>query len=281
MGNLLEGLHPDVTMIDYINDPCPDPSISKGVIATACNKSMAHVYHEHPRLGGAPSSNSTRAGIGTVGHDLLLGGESIIEVIDAPDWRTKAAKGARDDAWLNGKTPILAKDFADVRAMVAISKPILESYGPGDTEQTMIWKSRGAWCRARPDWISKDRKLIIDFKTATTANPQAWAKTSLFAGNYDIQNIHYLAGAAALFGEDREREFMFFPQEITPPYCCSYVGLAPSAAELATRKRNAVIPIWNECLQSGIWPGYSRMPCWVEAPGYMIDSWENSEIGNT
>ena len=74
-----------------------------------------------------------------------------IEFIDAPDWRTKAAKEARSNALLSAAVmPLLEKNRAQVTGMVAGLAPLLPE--PRTPEATLLWReANGAWCRARPD----------------------------------------------------------------------------------------------------------------------------------
>jgi len=207
---------------------------------------------------------------------MLLGGAEAIQFVSADDWKTKAARNARDDARNSGKIPMLAHEEDPLKAMVKIAKPVLESFGAGDVEQTMIWRDGKAWGRARPDWLAADRKMIIDYKTATNADPAVWIRKVLNQSNYDLQAAWYLRGLEMLEGV-AERDFLFLVQEIKPPYCCSVIGAGPDRINLSQRKIEAGVRIWTQCIESETWPGYDTRTHWADLPDYMLWNWEARE----
>ena len=98
-------------LTDYIADPAPEPSLSSSLAHTLITQTPIHAFMRHPRLNpGAPREESNKMDIGTIAHGLLLeGDESRIVLIEAEDWRTKEAKEQRDQAYADGKVPLLAK----------------------------------------------------------------------------------------------------------------------------------------------------------------------------
>jgi len=271
------GIYPDLPMADYVADPCPDPSLSKGVIIDLVERSPMHAYHNHPRLGGGGDRGSNRADIGSASHAMLLGGDEAILIVDAPDFRTKAAREARDEARGSGRIPILQKDRKALDDMVGPARERLAEFGAGTTEQTVIWAEDGdppIWGKARPDWLADDRRVIVDYKTATNADPTKWIKSAMLPGGYDMQAAWYLRGLSNLLGP-RDRDFLFLVQEIDPPFAVSVVGIGPELAELSNRKIEAGIRLWREALKSNHWRGYQSVTHWAEAPAYMIYDWEN------
>jgi hypothetical protein len=273
------GIYADVPMADYVADPCPEPSLSKGVVKTLIEKSPLHAYHEHPRLGGKPDDGSSRADLGSAAHGALLGGAEKIAFVDADDYRTKAAKQARDEAREAGRIPVLRKLADDLVRMTDSASKALAAMGAADVlsgaEQTMVWKDDGGiWCRARFDYVSPSRMRAIDYKTANNAAPDAWIKTTMVGGGYDLQAAHYLRGLDVLFGE-AEREFLFLVQEIEAPFACSVITLGPEHMELARRKWNLGAKLWRKCTKSGEWPGYDSHIHYSEPPTW--DVWATEE----
>ena len=269
------GFHGGIAMRDYINDPCMEPSLSRGTIDRLIHKTPLHCYNDHPRLGALRfESWSPAADRGSAAHLRLLGGDQKIRYVDAPDWRTKAAKTARDDARNENRIPMLEKERAPLDAMVVIAREFLAEYGDGDTEQVMIWQEGPTWFRTRHDWIAKDRRVVIDYKTSTTADPTDWIRRVLFGSNHELQNGLYLRGLNVLEGV-ADRDFLFLVQEVEAPYACSFVGIDPEVAELANRKIEAAIYIWRECMESGDWPAYGKQVHWANLPVYKLHDWEN------
>jgi len=271
------GIYDNLPMDRYVADPCPEPSLSKGVIIDLTERSPLHAHHNHPRLGGGGDSGSNRADTGSAAHAMLLGGDDAIVFIDAPDFRTKAAREARDAARATGRIPILQKDRQALDDMVGPARERLAEFGAGTTEQTLLWTEDGdppIWGRARPDWLTDDRRVIVDYKTAKNADPTKWIKSAMLPGGYDIQAAWYLRGLANLEGP-KDRDFLFLVQEIEPPYAVSVVGIGPELAELSNRKIEAGIRLWRKSLKADTWEGYKRVTHWAEAPAYMIYDWEN------
>src|SRR6266446_5889204 len=88
-------------------------------------------------------------------------------------------------------------------ALVISEPPSVLSIQHGVPEQCLIWQERnGIWCRARPDWLRTDHRLVADYKTTTNAAPDAWIRSQLFGLGYDIQAAFYLRGLRAVFGHD-------------------------------------------------------------------------------
>jgi hypothetical protein len=270
------GIHDAIPMDRYVADPCPEPSISKGTVRKLVLRSPLHAKLDHPRLSDKPSDDSSRADFGSAAHQGLLGGD-MIEVIDAKDWRTKAAKEDRDAARARGSIPILSKDSEAIWAMLKISRARLEDFGAGKTEQTLIWQDGGAWCRTRPDYLSDDRLLAGDYKTTKNADPSEWIRHTLTAQGYDIQAALTLRALEILLGP-ADREYIFLLQEIEPPYACSRVGAGPQTIELANRKIDAALRIWRGCIGANDWPGYDDRIHWAEPPASAVWDWENRAV---
>src|SRR4030095_13276592 len=109
----------DLPAADYHADPCPEPSLSSSIVKMLCLESAAHAHYAHPRLNPAAiEENGEHFDIGTAAHALLLEGSKTIAIIDAKDYRTNAAKDARDVAYAAGLTPLLLARWTDVQAMV-------------------------------------------------------------------------------------------------------------------------------------------------------------------
>ena len=236
------GLIYDLPMERYINDPCPDPSLSKGVIHDLLTKSPAHAKHRHPRLNpDRVRDESSRADIGTAVHSMILGGQ---EIVFAPeefmDWRKKDARQFKEDAYANGQTPLLDKQRAGVEASASSARKTIEKLpgfkGDLQTEGTMIWRDGEAWKRGRFDIWVPEFNTMIDVKTVESADPETWIRTALIGGGYDIQAEHYLDGIRAVGKGDKNTEFLFLLVEYKPPYCCSVVGLDQAFSAVARRK---------------------------------------------
>lgn len=269
------GIYDGVPMADYVADPCPEPSANKGTLLKIIQKKPLHAHYYHPRLGGNIEEISAAANLGSAAHTILLGGPEI-ESIDADNWRTKAAREARDTAISEGKIPLLAKQYGIAYLMADTAQKTLgqlvNPLADGDAEQTMLWQEDNTWCRARFDWLSKDRALAIDYKTTIDANVAKWIRNSLVPFGYDLGVAHYRRGVEQLaFVAPR---FLFLIQENKPPYACSIAELGERHLEFARAKWNFSMRIWRECTASGKWPGYTGIHV-TDPPQY--DEWSFSD----
>lgn len=269
---------------EYHADPCERPSLSASIANVLCRQSPRHAWAAHPRLNPSyRTEESEKFDIGKAAHALLLeGGMESVEVIEADDWRTKAAKEARDEARAAGRFPLLARQWQDVEQMTnAAAAQLARSdadppvFTDGTPEQTAVWDDEGVLCRARIDWLRDDLTAIDDYKTTSrSASPESWSHT-LFNMGCDVQAAFYLRGIANLTG--MTPEWRFVVQETYPPYALSVFSLAPDALALARRKVAYAINTWRDCLARDHWPAYTERIVWAEAPPWYEARWLDRE----
>lgn len=286
------GLHPDVPESVYHADPAPEPSLSSSVARIMLGRSAMHARMAHPRLNPAYREAERKRDraleIGTVAHKMMLGAGRSVDVIDADDYKTKAAQAARAEAYDVGNSPILRPDFDEAMALVEAGRVQLADtelagiFDDGAPELTMIWRDGPAWCRSRvdflPDAVRDGGHIIVpDYKTtAGSAHPDDFART-IFEQGYDVQAAFYERGLRALIPAIRTVEFVFVVQEQEPPYALSIVGLDGMALELAGKKADLAIRMWSTCLATGKWPGYTPEISRVELPNWRA---ERTELNN-
>jgi len=269
------GIHGDITMEEYIADPCPEPSLSTTTVQLLLERSPHHAWWWHPRLGANREDDSTRAELGSAVHAALFGGA---EVVYAPedfhDWRKGDARAFRDKARAIGQLPLLAHQRQQIEDMVGLAEQrIMGLVGQLPLyEHTLLWHD-AVWGRSRPDILSRDRELLIDYKTSTNAAPPTWIRTTLLGGGYHLQAGLALWGLNALEGESKRapgREFLFLVQEIDPPYALSVVALGPDLLEVANKQIDRASRMWSECMSAGEFPSYASDIHYAEAPTWLV-----------
>lgn len=272
---------------DYHNLKTPTPCLSSGIAKILIQQSPLHAMAAHPDLTAQPTrEEAEHFDIGSIVHGILLENDrSKIVVIDAPDWRTKAAKEVRDQARAERKTPVLAFRMPDIEAMVlacreqlATHKEASNAFTAGDPEVSMVWQEpNGVWCRGRMDWLHRDRPVIDDLKTsAQSADPGTLSRT-MFSNGWTIQAAFYLRGLSFLRPMDGEPLFRFVVQETYPPYALSVVSLGPAALSMANAQVEYAISKWGECLASGKFPGYVDRVAYVDLPSWEESRWLEKE----
>lgn len=266
----------------YHADPCDVPSLSNSVAHILIAQSPLHAWMAHPRLNpNYRPDESSRFDLGSAAHALLLEGNAAkICVIDAADWRTKAAKEQREEARANGLLPVLKKHDYAMRAMVKAARDFLASselagiLDDGEPELTVTWQEGETRLRSRLDWLTTDRAVILDYKTCANAEPNAFIR-NMGAMGYDMQDAFYTRGMEA-HGE--KPIFVFLAQEIEPPYACSLISLSNMFLEVANAKVDRAIKTWADCMASGHWPAYPRQVCYAEPPNWMMREHEETSL---
>jgi len=269
---------------EYLADPCPVPSLSRSTIKSLVNECPRKAFHGHPRLNtNHEKEEKTQFDIGSAAHDYFLGGEDAVMVFDYTDWRKKEAQEAKQAARDEHKTPILRHQFDEITEMVKVAHENLATFeargeklnfkiADGDSELTYIWEENGTWFKIRPDWINKERTIILDYKTTgQSADPEEYIGIIANTG-LDIQDALYRRGVHAIDGT--EPEFWLMVQETEAPYLCSFIELDMMFKDMGEGKVNLGIRLWRQCMKTGIWPAYPRQLCTVEPRGWNLATWE-------
>lgn len=256
------------------------PQLSSSLAKTIIAKSPKHAWTESPRLNpDYESEEREEFDYGKACHALLLEGEDRMAPIEADDWRTKAAKEARDAARAEGKYPVLVRKYARVLKMrdaaIAAIAGCADLGGltlaDGEAERVLVWQEGEVACRARLDWLSNDRKVILDYKTTTDATPRAFTRQITRMG-YHYQDEFYSRAVAALFGH--RPKFVFLAQEDTAPHACSFHGCAPSLRAIAEQDVDYAVRTWKRCLALNDWPAHDQRIHWAEAMPWQMDATE-------
>lgn len=272
IANLTEGLH-NLSSDIYHSDPCPQPSLSSSIANILITQSPLHAWMAHPRLNPnfQPEDVDSRMDIGSIAHAMLLErDESKVVVVSAPDWRTKAAREAREEAHAQGKHAILEHKYGAVQNMVKTAMSYIQTtelrniFDTGITEQSLFWQEGETWCRARPDLLSADRRVCLDYKTTDSAAPDVFIRQIARMG-YDTQAEFYLRSELM-----KNTTFVFLAQEITEPYSCSLISLSNAYREVGQAKVCRALRIWKECMDTNRWPAYPTSICYAEPSSYQL-----------
>lgn len=278
------GLYLGVPEDLYHRDPVSGGSLS----STGCRRivdtcpAKFKFEQEHGRL-------ATRSMLrGTAAHTVVLGTGKPLHVIEARDYRTKAAQESRDWALSEGLTPLLEHEYAEVAAMADALRahPLANRLFSrqrheggrlidrgGNAEVTGVWydEPTGVACRMRLDWLpepTEGRLKVGEYKTTTDASPEACAKTIARYG-YHRQGAFYKSGLKALDVGGLDTEILFVFQETTAPYLVTVVQMSPEMYRSGLRMNRRGISLYAQCRQQGRWPGYNEemiytaeLPAW-------------------
>jgi len=260
----------------YHADPVPGGSLSRSGAQRLLPPSCPALFRYEQLHGRKPRRVFE---IGHAAHALVLGTGPELVMVDAENWRTKAAQQEAAEARERGAAPLLPDEYAEIHAMAAALRehPIASAlFDPdhGQPEQTLAWRDEpsGVWRRAMLDWLPDaggGRLIVPDYKTTTCADPAELSKTAHKYG-YHQQHAWYVDGAQALDLGDQDAAFVFVFQEKTAPYLVTVIELDGLALRIGRDLNRRAIDLYAQCSESGVWPGYSDevesvpLPVWVE-----------------
>lgn len=272
------GIHPGIPEAVYHADCAMEPSASGSILKTLYLASPAHAKEDHPRLNPAfeADGGSEAAEFGTILHSMILGTPKPYRELEFKDYKTDAARKARDETRGDGLIPILSHKLADLppvakSLMARLHEEFPETHAAitdPETlhEATLIWRERGVLCRCRFDVLPPPRfGFTCDLKfTGRSAEPGEWARR--LRDDYLFQGDLYPRAVKALRGD--RPEFRFIVCETDPPYGVSIHAIGPFLTHVARRRVNVALRQWAYCLRTGKWPGYTPLTHYAEAPAW-------------
>lgn len=194
---------------------------------------------------------------------------------------TSMWKAAEAKARKQGKSCI-TKDQMEIAQLMAgrvfahpLAGKLLQT---GSAEMSGYWHddATGTRCRFRPDFIpdTRGRFVLVDYKSAVSANPVAFRKS---AGDYGYhqQAAWYLDGVREVELSD-DAAFLFIVQQKTPPFLVSVVQLDPEDIELGRRQNRVAIDTYARCVAENRWPGYGDGIHTVGLPPWLTKQIEES-----
>jgi hypothetical protein len=218
----------------------------------------------HERDHGRPPKHEFD--VGHAAHAAVLGVGPELEVIDAPDWRTNAAKAARDLARAAGKVPVLTSTADRVADMARALRQHptasrLLHVTSGDPEVSLFWHdpAHGVDRRGRVDFLrtpdANGRLILADYKTTQSAAPDSLARSVVNFG-YHMQAAWYRDLVVGL-GLARSAPFVFVFQEVTAPYLVHCVQIDPPTLLMGEDLNRQALETFARCTAADEWPGYN------------------------
>lgn len=269
----------DIPAADYHRDPVPGGSLSstgaRRLISPGCPaKFRWEADHGRPQR--------RVFDLGHAAHREVLGDGEIVVVVDAEDYKTKAAQAARDAAYAAGKAPILRREHEETVVPMAAAlreHPVagrLFAPGTGRAEPSLFWwDGTGADAvmrRSRLDWLPHHvagRRLIVpEYKTCASAEPDDLEKAVARLGYY-MQAAWNLDAVEAVLDLDRAPVFVFVFQEKGPPFVVTVAQLAQTALQLGRARNRHALDVYRACRASGRWPGYAEEVVDLETPAWL------------
>lgn len=222
---------------------------------------------------------SDKFDVGSAVHTKVLGKGAEVVVLDFPDYRTKAAREARDEARENGQTPILADKYAEIEAMAesVLAHPTARALfaQPGDTEVTVVSEVDGVPVRARFDFLPEQtdrRRICVDLKTTREASFREFER-AIASYRYDVQERWYLDALNAETGPmpvGMEPEFVFVTVEKEPPHLVAVHAITPQWKQMGAEAAQQARRMHAACTETGVWPGYPEEIQYHAPPTWLV-----------
>jgi hypothetical protein len=160
-----------------------------------------------------------------------------------------------------GREPISPEDWDTMMAMKAslmshkAARSLLSA--PADYEVTVLWYDRDTaeLCKCRIDVLPKDRKGVLDLKSAKSAAAHHFEKAILDYG-YHRQSAMYCDGVHAIT-EQEYPGFYIIAQEKVAPYLVGVYLIDDNAVDYGRYQYTRLLAAYSEATLTNEWPGYS------------------------
>ena len=243
-------------------------------------KSPAHYRHymDTPRI------EKPAFDYGHIVHALVLGTD--LQVVELPftDYRTKAAREARDDVYAAGNTPLKEgeldplKEVAEAVLAHPTARALFENDGPTELSMFAPDPVSGVWVRGRADKVSEweGKAVLVDLKTTPDADPREFNREAVARFRYYLQ--------AAVYGWLYQAtnpmpvsvpEMLFVAVSKTEPHLVSVNRLDWAYDDLGQTAMRTALNTYKACMNTGEWPGYPTEVSLLEPPTWLI--YENDE----
>lgn len=267
----------DIPSDRYHGDCCSSPSISASMAWTLTEQCPAALWWGCYLNPDFRPENKKAFDLGTAAHTLLLEPETWNEravLVDADDYKTKAAQAARDAAWAEDRVPLTGPQRDSIIAMRAalLSHPLArKAWENGAAEKSHLWRDQetGVWCKCRPDFRPDHGRWLVDYKTTTSARADEFQRRFYDLGHF-ARAAWYLEGVSET-ADITPEAYWFVVQEVRPPYLVAVYRASQRALEWGAMFNRRARHDFARCLSTGAWPGYNEdtasdieLPPWAE-----------------
>lgn len=252
---------------EYQADPCEVISLRSSTAWLIHDKTPAHAFHSCSRLNPAfKPENKRHFDIGKAAHTLLLGRGADYAIVHETDYRKRDARDTKEQIIAAGKTPLLAAEAEQVKAMSKAANRQIQTmidagtiaaspFDSTQTEKVIVWLDQGVMCRAMLDGLSIDGEIVSEYKTeGETAAPATWQWKARRMG-YIFRLAFYRRGLEAL-KIAYSPTFNIFVQEKTAPFLLALYRIDDELLARADADVIAAMKRWRRCLETSAWPGY-------------------------
>lgn len=260
-------------------------------------------YHAHPALSSTgarllldsparfhyaqshPQGHKAAFDLGTAVHTKVLGKGHETVVLDFPDFRTKAAQQARDEARELGLVVITAAQSEQVEAMAeaVLAQPtariLFEQKGAAEVSVFATDPETGVDTRARFDYLpdlGNTNPIAVDLKTTGKSASKEDFEKAVASFGYDVQQVHYQHTLAVV--TDREIPMVFVVVETEAPHLVAVHQIDVIWTQMGAAKARRARELFAECTASGVWPGYPTDVSLISPPTWAVYQHEEKYV---
>ena len=287
------GIHRDIDVAAYHNDPCEQPSLSQSLAKILIDRSPLHAAVAHPRLTVQETDDDEAEkyvkakAIGDAAHKIMIGRGKDLAVCKTDSWRSDKAKELRADAEAAGKMPILTKHLDTAHKIVFAAREQIEDHEEADCfksgagEVALIWQEGPIWFRCLVDWLHDDLRTVDDFKTTGMSVAEHVIAMRAADAGWHIQAAMIERGLDALDPENAgRRRYRFIAQEQDAPFALNVMVMTEHWLTMGRKQLQHAVNIWSQCIATGKWPGYAPYAVTPEFPGWKESNWLQREIAH-
>lgn len=130
----------------------------------------------------------------------------------------------------------------------------------------------GIVCRIRPDFLSFNAKVLIEFKTVTNASYDYFLKRRVEHQDYryDLQLATYKYGLECITGGKVEMA-AFIALESEPPFECAVYEIPDNLIDLAQMDLHSNLYKIKKCIESKEWPPMQQSTQWLFPSDYNVE----------
>jgi hypothetical protein len=235
--------------------------------AQAYYNSVFHPDHVAIQARKEAKRHSNELDVGTAAHLAVLESHVFAErcsLVPYSDWRTQDSRNIRDQCVIDGRVPLLAKDYelvTKLRLSIENSDAAEYFFGEGESEVSFTWEDNGIACKARADRIVPG--AIVDLKTAISASPQAFQRAMVRYGHH-LRAAWYLDGwregsdpSPHVYEVLKDMRYLYVVVAKTEPHLVSINRLDERALEWGWMLCRKALSEIRRAWETGVWSGYS------------------------
>ena len=189
------------------------------------------------------------------------------------DKRTKKGKEDDKDYQIRkkNKTVLTENEWNCVKEMHESLRndPLVTNlFVDGKPEISLFWDEKDIRCKARPDWVIDNGRILVDLKTTQDASPEGFSK-AIGIYRYHVQCAWYSRGATICYGKAPE-QFVFVAVENVAPYNIGVYTLGLASRDEGWTQADADLSKYKRWLESpnDIHRGYEDKIIELEIPSW-------------